>query len=298
MLGVMFALLSAMCFATNFILIQLGMEKSKKDNGIFINIIINVFVLCFIYLIVFIFRENPVTITVPGVVAFVIAGFFTTFLGRASVFAGIRRIGSSRAAAIKNTSPVFTILFAVLFINETISWLNGLGILFVLSGLFLTGYEQWKKNGFSVKDNMWVGILFGGFGSICFGIGFAVRKMGLQEIPDPVLGSLIGALVALISFSTFLGVKGQLMPSISSQFKEFNLFYILGGFATSFGSLTFFISAYFTQVSYTVTIIAIEPVLTLILAYLFLRKQEEIKRTMIVSTILIFIGITVLALSP
>ncbi|MDQ0339361.1 drug/metabolite transporter (DMT)-like permease [Caldalkalibacillus uzonensis] len=262
-----------------------------------INIAINVLVLGLIYLIVFFKRENSISLTLSGITAFVIAGLFTSFLGRSSVFAGIRRIGSSRAAAIKNSSPIFTILFALLFLKESITWLNALGILFILTGLWLTGYEQWRKNGFSIKGQIWIGMAFAVLAAFSFGTGFAIRKMGMEQVPDPFLGALIGAIVALKAYCIFLAAKRRLLLTVKLQFQQFNLYYLLAGFATCLGSLTFFISAYFTQVSYTATLTAIEPVLTLLLSYIFLKEQEKIQLMVIISAVFIFLGIMILTIS-
>lgn len=299
MLGILFAFLSACCFAINFILVQLGMRKVKKDDGVLISLVINVVTLGLIYLIMLLSRGNMIAITVKGIIAFILAGLCTAFLGRTFVYMAIRRIGSSRAAALKNSSPLFTIIIAVLFINEYITLWNGIGILFVLTGLGLTGYEQWKnQESNDSKQNMkWLGLTFALIAALCFGTGFAIRKIGLAEISDPFFGSLIGSIVALTAYVCLLIYKGNLVQSVQAQVKYMNKFYLLAGLATSFGSLFFFCSAYFTQVSYTVTIVAIEPVLTLLFAYLFLKKQEEIKGMVMLSTAFIFLGITIMSIA-
>ncbi|MDG5787136.1 DMT family transporter [Evansella sp. AB-P1] len=297
MIGILFAVLSATSFATNYILIQKGMKRSEGDNGVYINILTNVVILTVLYLFILLFRSEPITVTLPGVIAFMIAGICTSFLGRATLFAGIRKIGSSRAAAIKNTNPVITIFIAILFLGERVGWYSWFGIAFILFGLFLTAYEQWKENGFSYKDNAWVGIFLATFASVSFGTGFAIRKLGMMEIHDPFLGALIGGYVAFIAYNITLLVKKRLKDTVTTQFKQLNIFYLLAGVATCFGVLSFFISAFYTQVSYTAPIVAIEPVITVILAYIFLKDQESIKATTIISAIFIFIGIVILSIS-
>ncbi|MCD8510751.1 MAG: EamA family transporter [Bacillus sp. (in: Bacteria)] len=96
MIGIIFAVLSATSFAANYIFVQKGMKRSEKENGVFINILINVVILTIIYAFILLFRTDPIQITAAGVIAFMIAGICTSFLGRASLFAGIRKIGSSR----------------------------------------------------------------------------------------------------------------------------------------------------------------------------------------------------------
>lgn len=297
MIGIFFAVLSATCFAGNYILIQKGMKRSESENGVYINILTNIIILTLLYACILIFRSDPVEITVAGVTAFMVAGLCTSFLGRATLFAGIRRIGSSRAAAIKNTNPIFTIIIAIIFLDERISSFSWIGIAFILVGLYLTAYEQWKKNGFSIKDHTWTGIFLACFASLAFGTGFAIRKLGMIENHDPFLGALIGGYVAFLAYNITLVARKELKGTIQSQLKHVNLFYLFAGVATCFGVLSFFISAFYTQVSYTAPIVAIEPVITVIFAYIFLKEQEKIKISTVVSALLIFIGIGILAYS-
>jgi drug/metabolite transporter (DMT)-like permease len=298
LLGIIFAILCAAFFAANYIFIQLGMKKSPNDNGVFINIIINVLVLGLLYLVILIIRNEPIAWGGTAIVAFITAGLLTTLLGRSALFAGIRRIGSSRSAALKNAAPIFTIVIAVLFLDESISLLSGIGIFFILFGLFLLAYEQWKKNGSAKqKDQVWMGLLFAGLAAFLFGTGQAVRKIGLLAMPDPILGAWIGTIVALLAYTFILLAKRQLTLTIVDQVKNFNIHYLFAGFATSFGILTFFMSAYFTKISYASAIVATEPILTVILAYFFLKKQEEIGRFITFSIILVFIGIVIMSLS-
>lgn len=298
LLGILFALLCATFFAANYIFIQFGMKKATHDNGVFSNIIVNVFVLAIIYLIYFIVRSEPVVWSKPAIVAFIAAGLLTTLLGRITLFAGIRRIGSSRSAAIKNAAPIFTIIIAMLFLNETLSLLTGLGIFFIFGGLFLVAYEQWQKNGsIKSKDQAWIGLLFAGLAAFLFGTGQAVRKLGLTEMADPILGAWLGTIAALIVYTLMLLYKQKLKSTIHEQVKNFNLYYLLAGFSTSFGILSFFVSIYFTKVSYASAIVATEPIVTVILAYFFLKQQEQIGRFMVFSISLVFIGIVIMSLS-
>src|SRR5690606_9937645 len=110
MLGIIFALLSATLFGANYVLAQRGMKESAKDNGVYLSIIINVLMLGVVYGIVLLFRTEPIPWKSSAILGFIVAGLFTTLLGRTSLFAAIRQIGSSRAAAIKNGAPIFTIL--------------------------------------------------------------------------------------------------------------------------------------------------------------------------------------------
>jgi drug/metabolite transporter (DMT)-like permease len=290
-MGILFAVLSAILFASNYILIQLGMKKSKGDNGVFATLFINVLTLSLIYIVIIFTREETPPFNSMGIVYFVIAGFLTAFLGRTTLFGAIRRIGSSRAAAIKNSAPVFTILFAVYFIGERISFWAGIGTMVLLAALFLQARHDFlrSKNDTEGQESG-MGILLSIVAAVGFGVGQAARKLGVIYYTDPILGALIGAAFALITFSLMEAFKKRLHVTVMNNFKSINTYFILAGISSSFALISFFISIFYTNVSYTSVIIAMEPVLTVILAKMFLTKEENINLRIALTGCAVFVG--------
>lgn len=298
MLGILFALLSALLLAANYVFIQLGMRDSTgKNNGVFLGIVINVSLLGLIYLIMLLIRSETIEWKLTAILAFIAGGLLTTLLGRLTLFSAIRSIGSSRAAAMKNAAPIFSILAAILFLNERLSLLSSIGILLVIIGLYFLARDQWKQNGSSKGKEAGVGFLLAGLSAFLYGIGQVARKMGLLEMADPVLGAWVGSIFALLAYVITLAFKGQLKQTFTTQVRKINKFYFLAGMSIGFGLLSFFISASLIKVSYTSAIAAAEPVITVILAYLFLKKQERLERSIILSILLVFAGIVVIAVS-
>lgn len=299
MLGILFAILSAIMLAANYIFIQLGMKHAanEKDNGVFLGIIVNVVLVGIIYLLTLPFKTETIEWKISAILAFGVAGLLTTLLGRVTLYAGIRRIGSSRAAAMKNGAPAFSILAAIIILNERISLLSGVGILLVMLGLFFLARKQWLQNGKSLKEQAGLGFLMAGLSAFLYGVGQVYRKVGLVYMNDPVLGALVGAIFALLAYIISLAWKGELKATFNQQVRKMNKFYFLGGLSIGFGLLSFFTSASLIKVSYTSAIAAAEPVMTVILAYFFLKQQEQLDRHVILSILLVFTGIVVIAVS-
>lgn len=285
--------------AANYIFIQLGMKHAanEKDNGVFLGIIVNVVLVGIIYLLTLPFKTETIEWKISAILAFGVAGLLTTLLGRVTLYAGIRRIGSSRAAAMKNGAPAFSILAAIIILNERISLLSGVGILLVMLGLFFLARKQWLQNGKSLKEQAGLGFLMAGLSAFLYGVGQVYRKVGLVYMNDPVLGALVGAIFALLAYIISLAWKGELKATFNQQVRKMNKFYFLGGLSIGFGLLSFFTSASLIKVSYTSAIAAAEPVMTVILAYFFLKQQEQLDRHVILSILLVFTGIVVIAVS-
>ncbi|HYF93008.1 MAG TPA: DMT family transporter [Symbiobacteriaceae bacterium] len=74
---------------------------------------------------------------VPGVGAFLAGGglaLFSTILAMITFFAGLPRVGPTRAAIISTLEPVFTALLAAAALHEHLSPLQSLGIFLVVTG--------------------------------------------------------------------------------------------------------------------------------------------------------------------
>ncbi|MBU8906793.1 DMT family transporter [Desertibacillus haloalkaliphilus] len=297
-MGILFALLTAFGFAISNIFVRKGMEKSKGDNGFLITVIINVLILGIAALIYRLVVTN-VPITMYGFLLFAISGVFTTFLGRMTLFMSYREIGPSRGAAIKNSAPLFTVLFAVLFLNEWIGLLPSIGTFFVLAGLGIQGFfliRQTTTTTANDQSNLKKGYFLALFSAMVFGTGQAIRKPGLEELPDPFFGAFAGALTALILVLLSDWSKGVLKTNLRNQITSFNLFYLWSGLFTSIAMLSFFIGVTYIQVSYVAAIAAMEPLLTILLSKLFLRKQETIARYTIFSSLIVFTGVIIIIL--
>ena len=70
-------------------------------------------------------------------------GIFVTVVPTLLLAEGIKRVGSSNASIIGSIGPVFTIILSATVLNETVSWKQIIGTLFVLAGVFLI---SWRGN--------------------------------------------------------------------------------------------------------------------------------------------------------
>ncbi|OEF97477.1 DMT family transporter [Desulfuribacillus alkaliarsenatis] len=290
-MGFFFAALTALCFATSNIMIRKGMKPESKDNGMLMTVFINAIFLTIAWLI-YRFFFVAIEITLIGLIVYIVAGVFTTFIGRVMLFQSIRQVGPSRGTAIKNSAPIFTILFAVMFLNESIKFLPFLGMLLVLSGLGIQGFYMVRHTSKASMENQLLrtGYLFGLASAIAFGVGQGVRKLGVEHLPDPFFGAFISATVALVLTLVMEGRKGDIVDRIKQQYQTINYYFVIAGVFTSIAVLSFFLAMMFIQVSYVSVIVALEPILTIILSKLILRKEEVIMPYTIVAACVVVAG--------
>jgi drug/metabolite transporter (DMT)-like permease len=290
-LGIMLAVICAITYSSNYILIQLGMKRSPKDNGDYLSLFACVITVLIIYgASLGLGGSAGVTFSWEGIGFYMLAGFFTAFLGRIFLFGGIRRVGSPRAAGIKNSAPIFTIVIAVLLMGEDISVGAGIGMLIIFAALFLQARDDFRQAGrLDGKDKKY-GILLALIAGVCFGIGQAARKQGVILYADPILGSLIGSLFALFVFTLMEASKRRLLETWKRNFRTINLYFVGAGVLTGIAQISFFLSLMYTHVSYTSTVAALEPIITVMLSKLFLRKDEKITLRLGITACMVFLG--------
>lgn len=75
------------------------------------------------------------------------SGFFALAVCYVIWYGSVQRVGNSRTAIYDNLIPVLTVIFAALLLGEKISLMQGMGMLVILGGVYLTrsGYRFFEK---------------------------------------------------------------------------------------------------------------------------------------------------------
>ncbi|MDQ1621139.1 MAG: hypothetical protein QOE19_3708 [Actinomycetota bacterium] len=326
MIGVAFATLSAVAYAVTSVLVRRGVRSGPADNGLLLTTMINVVILAACAAI----AHRPVELTqstVTGMLWFATSGVLASFLGRGCFFAGIARIGPPRSAAIKNTSPVFSIAVAVLVLGEDVSLLGGLAIAIVICALALMVVEAWRDSharhsvdgilatdasldGILVAEPsspsegrrgsgapLGVGVALSAAAAVFFGTGQVVRKTGLSYLPEAVLGALIAALTSLVVHACSLSVRGRFRESMKESLQRLNMPLLGAGLSSTVGMLAFFGAIRYLPVAYVATIAATEAIFTIALTRILLGRHEAVPLLAGLACCMVFAGAALLAFS-
>lgn len=299
-MGIAFAILSGLSFACGNIVAKKALDQSTLRYSIWITSLVNLLLFATIDIIYRLTATNPAPITTTGTLIFIAAGFLTTFLGRKTLYISFQSIGPSRGSAIKNSSPIFTLLVAFLFLHESMSTSALIGVIIVIIGILLQGLAMFRETaGTPNSGSALQGYFFAIASATLFGVGLAVRSPGMEEIPDPYFGALMSAVVTLF-FATGeeIYTNGpKAFPSfIKNCFKLENRWYYVAGVCTSMGVGSFFIAISLMQVSIVATIAAIEPLLTILLSVIILKKTEVITRFTVLSAVVVILGVAFIML--
>lgn len=141
--GELFALAAACLWGTAPIFVRKGLPHASVSVG----------VLCGLYAslplmaVVFVFHPCSVTQAVIPQAAlwFIAAGIVGPCLGRMFNYLGVAHLGAAKSTPLVNTAPLFTTIFALLFLQEAVTLKILSGILSVVAGVvILTGQNRWE----------------------------------------------------------------------------------------------------------------------------------------------------------
>ena len=283
--GKALALMTAICFGINPVLLKLGFaRKGRSDVAVVIGLAITVPV--YLAIAPLVGGISFAHMTLPAVVGFVLGGLFGGGIGRRWMYLAIEKIGASPAAAIKNAAPVITTALAILFLGERVSLLHWLAIVTIVAGITLI---TWQK-GLGARHMLSVGVLAALGSALSYGVRPLFLKYGLDAANLPLTGALIGAVAALV-YAAVLTPNSELWFGLRE--KSLGLFAASGILqALGFLALTFGLSGEDVSIVYPVTSTA--PLFTLLFTALMLRNTERLTWRIVVGAVAITAGVIVL----
>ncbi len=73
---------------------------------------------------------------------FILAGLITFLGGRLLNFQAINLVGASKASAVVSSTPLFAAILAVIFLNETVNLMLGMGTMMIVTGIALVVMQE------------------------------------------------------------------------------------------------------------------------------------------------------------
>jgi drug/metabolite transporter (DMT)-like permease len=316
-MGLAFALASAASFALQSICVRIGHRSRRDDDGHFMSVLMNTLLVLVVLPFTTLYAWSWVAFA-----AFLLAGIGTTWLGRGTALRAIRLIGPARQGAFLISAPLFTGVAGWTLLDETpalnqltggILVLAGLGVLIrsklaaePLAGATLEAEEPVVEPAFAEPGAVAIptrdayrtrGYAIAFVGAAAFGLGYVMRAWGLEHYPNAVFGALVGAALTLVLIVVRESVRGRLATLWDENIRHVPLWFLVGGLLSGLG-LIFGFSSFLYLPAWAVAVIkGTQGLWTLVFSYIFIRDEERLGPTVVLSVILTFSGIVVMALA-
>jgi len=203
-------------------------------------------------------------------------GFGDTFL-----FKSIVLIGVSRAYTISFTSPLFTIILAMIFLNETFLPRYLVGAIFIVISLAIVSLELEEEGQKNINLR---GVIAAIAAALCWAMGTILVTLGLRNIDVLLANAIRFPILAL-----FLFIISEPRKKRRVSGRDFMLLSISGVIGMVFGGIAFLLSIQLIGASRASPLNASSPVLASIISKAFLK--EKVTFRLILSSIFIIIGI-------
>lgn len=322
LVGVLLAFVSALAFATTNTLFRRAVEPRDTVAAMVLTTAVNVTVLsCLVTAIAL--RQDPFPWSATGVGWFVVSGFLGPLTGRFSLMSGIARVGAGPSAAVKNMAPIVTVVFALVVLGEIPSAVATAGMVLSCVGLSLllafelsrfrhhlaapglldagsqaatSGTEASAAEMRRTTRARRIGFTFSVAAAVGFGVSQGIRKLGMEAMPNPVVGALIGASTALLAAVVIARTRGGLHATLTLQRRGALPWVVAAGLSSTLGQVTFFSALGYLDVSRVAVVAASEIILTLLLVALLLRRLETVRVGVMLSAVLIVAGVVSVSL--
>jgi drug/metabolite transporter (DMT)-like permease len=219
----------------------------------------------------------------PALGYFIAGGFFAPALGQTLGYIGMARIGVARSTPIVNTSPIFSSLFAVIFLGEVWLLQNIVGTSLVILAVIVLSLSKPAQGEWNKKD-----VVFPVLAAVAFGISTTLRKSGLMVVQIPVLAAAVTLGTAFLVVLGMIYIRGGRRALI---FNRQSIGWLFGAaLFNTVAILSFFSALNLGQIVRVEPLVACNPLLALIWSAIFLKQLEKLTGRVVFGALVAVLG--------
>lgn len=293
MLAIALSFLAGAGFGTSAILARLGMQRLQPLPSVFISVIVSAIPAI---ILAAIFAQGDIR-AAPLIAFFwfLVLGAINFLGGRTQNFGAINRIGATQSSTILSTSAVFSAIFAITLAGERPHFLIALGTAAVVVGLII-GTGQSVRHGWVTDKRAILGYLMAVGAAASYGGTNVIAKELTQAYGSPLMISAFSLIFGVLLLapvagqSTFAALRAR-----SSGWGEF-AFASLAGLASAVAVISLYYALQREDVVVVSPITSAYPLLTILLARIFISQLERITKQLVMGAALTLAGVIVVVI--
>lgn len=269
---ILYAFGSAFFAGITAILAKIGIKNTDSNLATAVRTIV---ILIFSWLMVFIVGSfNTINELTTKTIIFLILSGLATGLSWLCYFKALQLGNVNKVTPIDKSSTILTMVLAMIFLGEKITFLKFISIILIGIGTYLM--IEKKKDNKQAKDNKW---LLYAFGSAIFAsLTSILGKIGIEGV-ESNLGTAIRTIVVLVMawIVVFVTKKQSEIKNIDKRSWKFLL---LSGLTTGLSWLCYYKALQDGEASIVVPIDKLSIVITIVFSY-FILKEKLSKKSML-----------------
>lgn len=205
--GELFALGAAFLWAMSSVLLK---TLGKTIRPLELNLIKGAIGFVLFAITTVIIGEKFAAIRPMAIIALSISGAVGIGFGDTMFYESINRLGASRTLLVTTLAPPLTVIFAWIFLRESLTLVSGLGILITTLGIIWVVTEKEQSNGEEKTRVNWLGLFFAFLAALTQAAGAVLSRWALTESTvSPLQSALIRLLAGTLVLILWIVVKRE-----------------------------------------------------------------------------------------
>ncbi|MCI0810899.1 MAG: DMT family transporter [Chloroflexi bacterium] len=294
--AVAFAFLAACGFASGNVLVRVGTQKVPPPTAALLTVLSSVALVAGLALALRLDEIGSLSLEAMGWI--LVMGIMAYPMARVLLVTAISMVGAARAVTMSGVQPVIAFALGVILLGERPDLLVTLGTPVIVAGLFLVVVPRTGSNvGGQVVNVRRLGYVLALFGAATFASRDVISRHVVSGIVDPLLTAGLALAVGAVILTALL--HRQVVSSIQTLPGKYLLICALAGLFQGLAVASLFQALSRAPVTVVSPIYACTPLITLVLARIFLRRLEVIDWLLVAGTglsvggvILVILGAT------
>ncbi|HAK44782.1 MAG TPA: EamA family transporter [Spirochaeta sp.] len=272
MLGQLFALLTAFCWAQNSVFYSIAGKRISSQSVTHIRLWI---ALPAILIVHFIFQGSfypSITWTFP-MVLLAASGFIGFFVADILIFYSFVAIGPGRTLLIMTLSPILSAVLSFFFLGESLRILQSAGMLVTLAGILIVIYHENKIE--KIDSHILKGIIIAVLGSVAQAAAMVLSKAGLSEGMHPISANVVRITFGFAGLVIYTIVRGEFINDFKKMrdLKALTLISIAALIGPVLGIILTLYALQLAPVGIVTTLTQISPIILLPIEAIFLKRR-------------------------
>ena len=291
--AIAFAFLSACGFASGNVLIRVGTQRVPPPTAALLTVLSSMILVVGLGLVLNLDEYRSLSLTAMGWI--LVMGIMGYPVARVLLITAISMVGAARAVTMSGIQPVIAFTLGVLLLGERPDLLVILGTPVIVVGLFLVVMPRRGSNsGDPVMNVKRIGYLLALAGAATFASRDVISRHVVSDLADPLVTAGLALAVGGVILTVIL--HRQAVRSIQSLPRNYLLICSLAGLFQGLAVASLFQALSRAPVTVVSPIYACTPLITLVLAGIFLRRIEVIDLMLAVGTLLSVAGVILVVL--
>lgn len=282
----LFSLVAAFCYTFSGVLAVFGMKDHNPTAVTFISILANV---AFLWPVTLLF--SPIIFNSSAILLYAVSAAFAPVSGRWLNYLSLERVGVSNTTTISGLQPIIVAVLAAIFLSERFPAIIYVAIVITTVGVVIIGRSRSSADGKKTLTK-WT-LIFPLSSTFCYASSNIIRKEGLKIQGLPFLAaSVTCSFSAMYMFLPLLYTRRAKIAVTRLSLT----FPILSGLVNSLAWVFSYQALDMGDASIVSTILGIQPLIAIMLSYIFLRKTEVITAGKIVGAALVVFGVALISI--